>query len=266
MKRYENCKIFSKKKYEEIEIKMNADSVIGEVELDENEKTVLRMNPKFAVLQKLCSEKLLREMEIGFTKIKYEIEKRKKNKIEEDIEREGLDGKKRKLDKDLTSKENLIEEAKERQFYDPIEKTFDHSKKRVTDLQKCSMVYLPKVKDERTECEMDLIRNIMLEEFEALKKKIEKELEKKEKKVGGNLALDRNQEGQNLSKKEKLGLKKLQQTINKGEICVIKTDKSGKITAIEKEDYLKMGNNSNKVDRKIDRAEMKKLEARTSWG
>ena len=155
----------------------------------------------FAVLQKLCSEKLLREIEIGFTKIKYEIERRKKQKIEEEIEREGLDEKKSKVDTNVNSKENLIEEAKERQFYDPIEKIFDHSKKRVTDLQECSMVYLTKVKDERSECEMEIIGNIMIEEFEAYKRKLEKELEKKR---NNKQTIDRNQGGQNLYKKENL--------------------------------------------------------------
>ena len=121
------------------------------------------------------------------------------------------------------------------------------------------MVYLPKAKDERSECEMEIIRNIMIEEFEAYKKKIEKELEKK----GNNKqTIDRNQEGENLSKKEKIGLNKLRKRINKGEICVIKTDKSGKITVIKKEDYLKMGNKANQLDRKIERKELKRIESK----
>ena len=38
-----------------MEPEVNADSVIGYIELDDNEKAILWMNPKFPVLEKLCS-------------------------------------------------------------------------------------------------------------------------------------------------------------------------------------------------------------------
>ena len=46
----------------------------------------------------------------------------------------------------------------------------------------------------------------------------------------------------------------------KREIAIIKSDKSGKLTAILKEDYLKMGNKSNAEDRKVSRKERKEIE------
>ena len=45
-----------------------------------------------------------------------------------------------------------------------------------------------------------------------------------------------------------------------GEIAIIKKDKSGKSTAILKEDYLKMGKKSNAEDRKVSRKERKEIE------
>ena len=154
----------------------------------------------------------------------------------------------------------LLEDAKERQIYDPIDKIFDHSKKRVTDLQECAEVYLPKPVDEKYECEMEIIRNVILEEFNSYKEKIERNIERNNKKTGRNQAPEMNQEGINLSMNERKGLKKLQKRIQKGEIAIIKTDKSGKTTAISKEDYLKMGREANSSDKKVDRKERKNIE------
>ena len=179
--------------------------------------------------------------------------------MENEIERESIGGKRRKVETDPDSREHLIEEAKQRQFYDPLEKTFDYAKKRVTDLKECSDVFLPMPKDERAECEMEIIRNIMQEEFKLYKKKVEKEMKRRMEK-GERINIDRNQESGNLTRKEKSGLKKLQKRIKNGEICIIKTDKSGKITAISKEDYLRMGNDSNVTDRKVDRKERIEIE------
>ena len=50
------------------------------------------------------------------------------------------------------------------------------SKKRVTDLQECAEVVLPKPRNEKVECEMEIIRNIIMEEFEAQKTKQKEKL------------------------------------------------------------------------------------------
>ena len=42
---------------------------------------------------------------------------------------------------------------------------------RVTDLKECSEVFLPKARDEKIECKMEIIRNVIMEEFNAYKKK-----------------------------------------------------------------------------------------------
>ena len=60
------------------------------------------MNPKFAVLQKLCSDQIEKDIEIGFTKIRYEVERKKNKRIEEEIERDMGNGKKRVKREKLT--------------------------------------------------------------------------------------------------------------------------------------------------------------------
>ena len=140
------------------------------------------------------------------------------------------------------------------------EKTFDQSKRRVTDLKECSEVFLPKARDEKIECKMEIIRNVIMKQFNAYKKKIKTEIERRNEKKGENYPLEKDQNGNNLSRNEVRGLKKLQKRVKDGEIAIIKKDKSGKSTAILKEDYLKMGKKSNAEDRKVSRKERKEIE------
>ena len=71
---------------------------------------------------------------------------------------------------------------------------------------------------------------------------------------------NKNQEGIDLTVKERKGIQKLRDRIKEGEIVVLKTDKSGKLVVANKEDYLKMGQRKIAEDRKLDRAEIKKIE------
>ena len=80
------------------------------------------------------------------------------------------------------------------------EKTFDQSKRRVTDLKECSEVFLPKARDEKIECKMEIIRNVIMEEFNAYKKKIETEIERRNEKKRKNYLLEKDQKGNNLSR------------------------------------------------------------------
>ena len=57
------------------------------------------------------------------------------DKLEEGIESEMMDGKKRKIEAEGdTTKESIVKEARLRKVYNPIGKTFDFAKKRFTDL------------------------------------------------------------------------------------------------------------------------------------
>jgi len=50
--------------------------------------------------------------------------------------------------------------------------------------------------------------------------------------------------------------------IKDGEILVLKTDKSGKLTLISREKYLELGKRENRVDQKIERDELRRIERR----
>ena len=70
----------------------------------------------------------------------------------------------------------------------------------------------------------------------------------------------KNQEYENLTAAEKRGISKLKKRIDKGEIIIIKADKSGKLGVVSRESYLKMGINGNKADKEVKREEVKKVE------
>ena len=79
----------------------------------------------------------------------------------------------------------------------------------------------------------------------------------------------RNHEYENLTAAEKRGLKKLKKHVEKDEVVIVKTDKSGKFGVISKEKYLEMGKKGNEIyKRKIEneqKMEVKRNENTNSY-
>ena len=63
------CKIFDRAKMEEMKPIDTESLVIGDITLDDDEKQVLKLNPKFAVMLRLSEEEMERDTEIAATKI-----------------------------------------------------------------------------------------------------------------------------------------------------------------------------------------------------
>ena len=148
------------------------------------------------------------------------------------------------MENKLTSEEEeeeTLKDAKSRQIYDPINKVFNYSKRRVTDLPENNRVKLPKEVEPKIENEIGMIKEIVMKEF----LKYKNELEKEEEQRGVPKEKRRNQEYMNLTKSEKRGLKKLRKRIDNKEIIVMKTDKSGKLTHMKREKYLELGKKQN---------------------
>ena len=107
-----------------------------------------------------------------------------------------------------------------------------------------------------------MMRSIILEEYKSYKKDvINKKLKnvKEEDKENKERIKWRNQEYDNLTAAEKRGLNKLKKRIDKDEIVIIKTDKSGKLGVISKEKYLETGLKGNGADKEVNRVELKKI-------
>ena len=92
---------------------------------------------------------------------------------------------------------------------------------------------------------MAILKEIVLNEFH----KYKGELEREEERSGVNKEKRRNQQSKNLTARERRGLMKLRQRIGEGDIMCLKTDKSRKLTPMEREAYLKLGENDSKKDK-----------------
>ena len=95
---FKDCNIFNEEKMALMaEAKING-LTIGDVELDDDELSILMLNPKFAVLVRLEDEKVEREIELGVTKLRYEIRKLLENKFLEDVKVDDTSRKKARID------------------------------------------------------------------------------------------------------------------------------------------------------------------------
>ena len=240
---------------EEIEIKM-----IGDVKADEDELSILKLNPKFAMMKKLNTIDMEHDTEYCLAKLRYEI--RKTMELQREIEIEetefgvGSLAKRRKIEKELTGEEEeeeIIAKAQQRQIYDSIGKVFNYSKRRVTYLPENNRVMLPMEVEPKLENEIGMLREMILKEFSAYKN----EIKERGIKEGVPENKRKNQEHSNLTKQEKRGLKKLRKRLQEKEIVVLKTDKSGKLTLMNREKYLELGKKMNNGDIRIDRKELR---------
>ena len=111
-----------------------------------------------------------------------------------------------------------------------------------------SKVSLPKPCDQFVESSLEMIR-----------KNIMKTFINNYKKMACN---EKGEQPSNLSRNEQRGLRKLQKRIANHEIIILKTDKSGKLTVIDRDEYLKMGILKCKEDREVYREEHKAIEKR----
>ena len=55
-------------------------NVIGKVELDVDEKVILKLNQNFAIMKYFDGEQMERDVELGLSKLRYKIRNRKEEK------------------------------------------------------------------------------------------------------------------------------------------------------------------------------------------
>ena len=278
MEQFENLVVFSEEKFSKISTEEKENFTISDnIHLSEDEKSILRIHSKFAMVEDLSVLKFEIEKELSFAKIRMEIrneeqkekQKRKEapylevvidSKIENDKQQKKTD-RGRKLGPTLTTKEkNEIddlmkkledeemkreeEDSKLRQTFDPIKKIFDSRRRRVTDLDECARVTLPKPLKILDEASIEIRRSIQTKIFQDYLK---------EKTSNG-------EQISNLSPQEIRGLKSLLKRIRAGEILIMKTDKSGRLMVVSVEDYLAMGEVHTRNDKPITRKEIGEIE------
>ena len=186
---YKNAKVFDKGKFDDLEIQSYEITVIGDVELSEEEKKVLRLHPKFALLQDLDMEDMELDIELGCAKLRYQIGRENEEKV--------VDASGNLIEEDISEEEEekLIEiEAKSRQIFDPLTKSFDYRKKKVTDMKENARVTLPRPLGPLDEASIEIRREVQL--------KIMREHREK-------FCTEKGAQPSNLSKAEASGLKSL---------------------------------------------------------
>ena len=229
VKEFSEAVVFDKKKFEDITPDSYEVKIIGDIELSKEEEKVLKLHPKFCIVEKIKVIDFEQEQETSLAKLRMEFRKQEENE-------------------NLTPEEikNCEEfEARCRQIYDPETREFDARKKKATDLQECNRVTLPKPLSAENEAKLELRKTTQTQIFkEWLDKNTNKNHEQKS----------------NLTPDEQKGLKSLQTRIKKGELIVIKTDKSSKFAVTNQENYIKMGQDHVANDKIINRQELIELE------
>ena len=125
--------------------------------------------------------------------------------------------------------------------YDPINGVYDDRKKRVTDIQECAKITLPKPLPPEYEAALEMRRNAQTKIYN--KYRAEKCNKKGEQRT-------------NLTKGEKDGIRKLAKRRKNQEIVVMNTDKSSRFVVATMEEYKKMGECHSKKDKIIPATEI----------
>ena len=230
----DNLSIFSKEKYDAKQIADYDAEILGDIEMSDNERLIFRLPPKFSVEENLPPEGLAQEEEMANAKTRMTIAKEEDENVEDD------DGIEIEDDEEFT-KEMEKCEARSMQIYEPSTRTFDDRKRRATDLKECSRVTLPKPLSTKHEANIEIRRS---------------NNEKIYNEYRGKVCNKRGEVKGNLTTEEKDGVRSLQKRIKNHEIVVMKTDKSGKLCVMSKEEYIRMGEEHTRKDVKIDRREI----------
>ena len=135
MQEFISLSIFDREKFDMIEIQSYETTCLGDLDLSNSERSVLRLHPKCSIIDTLHEGALEFEQELAYAKVRIQMHKELGEKLEGEEEVE------------MTPEEQeMLEEieAKSRLTFDPVDKIFDDRKRRVTDLKECSRVTLPK--------------------------------------------------------------------------------------------------------------------------
>ena len=184
---------FSEEKYERIEKKETKVHRIGDIELTKEEEMILKRSPKFSIPTRLEEDTMHKEMEKAYSMMRMELRE------EEEMEENDTDE-----NKEQQMKEN---EARMRQVYDPLEKRYDEGKRRVTDLEECNRVVLPKPLSVKRETEIEMRREAHNTVYQEYRREF------------------CNRDGEqktNLTEEEKTGLKRIQKRVKDGDLVVLK--------------------------------------------
>ena len=231
---FSDLSIFDRDKFSRIVPVVYDTATVGDISLDEDEQAILRLNPKFSVVQPLLPGGLEFEQEQAYAKVRMEINKELAEQLEEPIE--------------ITEKEQQIideMEAKTRQTFDPVTKSYNDQNRRVTDLQECARITLPKPLPTKHEAYIEIRRSMHTDVYDGYRQEY---------------CNKNGEQKSNLTEQESRGLKKIIKRRKEEGLVILKTDKSGKFATTNLENYLKMGQEHTGKDKMITRGDIRDIE------
>ena len=218
--KYSQANIFSDNGEDASDLKPSI-SVYGDLNLDEDEKEALQMDPKFAVLDPLSPEDFEVEIELCISKQKWNRMSRAGNS-EDEAEREQVE----------------LEDTMSREVFDLEEKVFNMQKQRVTDLKHNAYVILPPTQEIDYESLLELRRQ---KQSQIFRDYVKQNCDKK------------GRQKTNITKQQARGLKKLRKRIEEGKLIVCQTDKSGRLCVMPMEMYMEAGEVHSAGDMEVDK-------------
>ena len=127
-------------------------------------------------------------------------------------------------------------------IFDPENLIYNDHNRRVTDLDECSRVTLPKPLPIQDEAKIEMRRE--------MHDKIYKEYIKE-------FCNEKGEQKSNLTDGEQKGIRKLRKRVQDGKSVIMKTDKSGKMCICTREKYIEIGMQHVKGDKQIGRKELR---------
>ena len=202
--------IFDREKFDRIEVKNYEITKIGEVNLSPEEESILKLHPKFSVIQTLKENAMDFDQELSYAKVRMEKQKEIEEQTEEPVEQ---------TEEEKEKMEEL--EAEQRQTFCPVNKIYNDRKRRVTDLPECSRVTLPKPLPTSEEALIEIRRGIHGKIVNTFR---QEHCNKK------------GEQRPNITEQEQKGLESLVKRIHQEDLIVMKTDKSGKFCITTREE------------------------------
>ena len=200
------------------------------VTLSEEECEALMLGPKFCLYNNLEEEEFETALEECIMKVKWDLmgeERQPKGGLEEIAFKIALGEEEcRQIDLEKEEEDEIVC-AEARSIFDVETKTFNFAKRRATDLKRNSRVYLPRkarsVEEER--------------KFEAMRielKSVFKDYVSNSCEKGGKQMI-------NLTPSQSRGLKSIKKRVADGELVILPTDKSGRLSVMTRDTYKKAG-------------------------
>ena len=72
---FSNCKVFQRSEMEKLVPEKIETKLIGKIEIDEEERSIINLNPKFAIMKKLIKKDMEQDIELCLGKLRYEWRK-----------------------------------------------------------------------------------------------------------------------------------------------------------------------------------------------